>query len=77
MNPIDQCILRIWLGNHTDIRTDRGDAICPPLKMAGALKKTSEGHLKQIREGLRNNFFLFGLRKYLQFYVKIVVYLNR
>ena len=32
-------------------------------------KKTDEGHLKQMREGLRNNlFFLFGLRKYLKFY---------
>ena len=35
-------------------------------------KKTGEEHLKQMREGLRNNllFFLFVLRKYLQFYAQ-------
>ena len=34
MNPIHRCIQKISPGNHfsyvRDVRTDKGDAICPP-----------------------------------------------
>ena len=32
-----------------------------PLFFYSSLKKTDEGHLKQMREGLRNIFFLLSL----------------
>ena len=44
MDPIQQCIHKISPGNHFSYvhtgHTNKGDAICPPLHMAGHKNKT-------------------------------------
>ena len=55
MNPIPQCFQKISPGNHfrmygtdvrmyvrTDVRTDKGDAICPPIINGGGITKSSQ-----------------------------------
>ena len=63
MNPIHQCIQKISPGNHfsyvrdvrmyvrTYGRTDKGDAICPPIINGGGIKsRDSRAFLRKSRE---------------------------